>query len=106
MSIRSLPDEEPPPRGSGGDERRVALGVWDGDTLPSVSVGAAVAPEVTLDLAPMDLGADSGDGSWSEMALGLRDRSDLGPFRLAYLEAVLRMADWRVSASYDQELTR
>ena len=30
-----------------------------------------------------------------------RDVEELGPFRLAYLEALVRMADWRASASMD-----
>ncbi len=29
--------------------------------------------------------------------LALRDGPDLGPFRLAYLEALVRIADWRAS---------
>jgi CRISPR-associated endonuclease/helicase Cas3 len=32
-----------------------------------------------------------------QQALGLRDRADLGPFRLAFLEALLRAADQRAS---------
>jgi CRISPR-associated endonuclease/helicase Cas3 len=36
-----------------------------------------------------------GRPSWAERMIRLRDR--LGPFRLAYLEAILRAADMRVS---------
>lgn len=42
-----------------------------------------------------------GDGphgpSWLARAISQRDR--LGPFRLAYLEALLRAADMRISAA-------
>ena len=47
--------------------------------------------------------AGSGDvgcgeaGSWTARVTALRDRPDLGPFRLAYLEALVRIADWRAS---------
>ena len=37
------------------------------------------------------------DGSWAARTAALRDRPDLGPFRLAYLEALVRIADWRAS---------
>jgi CRISPR-associated endonuclease/helicase Cas3 len=47
---------------------------------------------------------DSGRGpSWSSRTLKLRDRPDLGPFRLGFLEALVRLADWAVSASYEVE---
>lgn len=53
-----------------------------------------------------DLGADleagpADDGlgdSWSARMLELRDRPDLGVFRLGFLEALVRVADWRASA--------
>lgn len=32
-------------------------------------------------------------------ALALRDRADLGPFRLAFCEALVRAADWQASAN-------
>jgi CRISPR-associated endonuclease/helicase Cas3 len=40
-----------------------------------------------------------GDRSWTRTALGLRDR--YGPFVLAYLETIVRMADWRASAGLE-----
>ena len=94
-SIRSLPGEKEP-----DDPRRIfARGVWDGDEIPAVrfSDGRVVAAwSVDLALARM------GPGSWVSRVVGLRDRADLGPFRLAYLEAVLRVADWRGSAVHDE----
>jgi CRISPR-associated endonuclease/helicase Cas3 len=52
-----------------------------------------------MDLSVMGLGSDGDRLSWSARALELRDREDLGLFRLAFLEALVRLADWRVSAS-------
>lgn len=84
LSIRSLPDEDPPP----DPNMAFALGVHDGDSLPEVDLGGETCSALVLDLSPMRLG---GDISWTAAALALREI--LGPFRLAYLEALLRAAD-------------
>ncbi|QOJ00743.1 MAG: CRISPR-associated endonuclease Cas3'' [Phycisphaeraceae bacterium] len=105
LSIRSMPNEQRPDprRDDHGRERRFARGVWDGDTLASVDLGGGVtSPEMTLSLEPMELGLCElppfeGQPSWAERVLRLRDR--FGPFRLAYLEALLRAADARASAA-------
>jgi len=107
LSIRSLPNERhPEPRADGnGRDRRFARGVWDGDALPETNLGTEngkpiIAPEVKLSLEPMEMGLCeqppfAGQPSWADRMIGLRDA--LGPFRLAYLEAVLRAADMRAS---------
>jgi CRISPR-associated endonuclease/helicase Cas3 len=93
LGIRSLPDED---RGDSGE--LVALGVRDGETLGAFECESFSIPETTLSLSTMTLGRDpSGTPSWSERALALRDREDIGPFRLAYLEMLVRIADWRAS---------
>ncbi len=104
LSIRSLPDEWIPPSDPAHPaDRRFARGVWDSDTLPACDLGGGVrAPSLTLSLEPMELGLCeaepfSGQFSWAERALHLRDA--LGPFRLAYLETLLRAADGRASAN-------
>jgi CRISPR-associated endonuclease/helicase Cas3 len=56
--------------------------------------------EVVLSLDPMEIGLnDDGDPSWAERMLKLRDDPLLGPFRIAFLEALLRAADVRASIS-------
>ncbi len=52
-------------------------------------------PETVLSVAPMQLGAHSGVPNWSARVLPLRDR--FGPFRLAYLEMLVRAADVRAT---------
>ncbi len=96
LAVRSQLREGHP----GGDpDRRVALGIWDGDRLPAADIPGGSFPSVSLSLAPMELG-DEPDGapSWTSRMTALRDRPDLGPFRLGFLEALVRLADWRVSA--------
>lgn len=90
MSIRSVPGEPEPEE----PDRRFARGVWDGDVLLSFEMpGGMRLDSVALDLSVMQLG----QGSWLERMLALRDADDLGPFRLALLETVVRIADWRAS---------
>ncbi len=100
LSIRSLPTEKPAPYG-----KRFARGVWEGDQMPAVKLGGnVVAPEITFSLASMELGlSKNGQPSWAERVLQLRE--DYGPFRLAYLEALLCAADRRASANARPEVT-
>jgi CRISPR-associated endonuclease/helicase Cas3 len=92
LSIRSLPNEPVP----GGEERLFARGIWHGDTLPAVAIGDITTPALTLDLSFMKMGAGEHGPSWLARTVALRDR--LGPFRLAYLETILRAADARASS--------
>jgi CRISPR-associated endonuclease/helicase Cas3 len=92
-----MPVEAPPPA---DHTQRFARGIWEGDVLPAADLGGGVsAPEVTLSLEPLEMGlSPDGRPSWSELTLRLRDEGP-GPFRLAFLEALLRVADMRVSAA-------
>jgi CRISPR-associated endonuclease/helicase Cas3 len=76
-------------------------GVCDGDVLSAFALtdanGAVVeVPSLTLSLAVAEMGLGARYGaSWAERVAGLRMRH--GSFTLAFLEAVLRVADWRAS---------
>ncbi len=95
LSIRSMPNE----RGDKAHPKRLfARGIWDGDPLPAFALGNGdELPETALDLRPMQLGETEGRPCWLARTLALR--SQFGPFQLAYLETLLRVADWRGSAA-------
>ena len=94
LSLRALPDEREPD----GVERLFARGIWDGDSLPPFTLDGQTWPATTLSLASMQIGlGPDGQPSWLEACLELRDSLELGPFRLAFLETILRAADQRAS---------
>jgi CRISPR-associated endonuclease/helicase Cas3 len=68
------------------------LGLDDGSTVHIPPLLGRPATELTVDLDQFRLG---GGRSWTRTALGMRDR--YGPFVLAYLETLVRIADWRAS---------
>ncbi len=93
MGIRALPEER-----ADAPEKRIARGVQDVDSLPEVRCGEEVSTARTIDLSLMEMGEDEdGRPSWAARTQALL--AELGPFRLAYLEALLRVADWRASAA-------
>lgn len=95
LGIRSMPGE----REEGGV--RTARGIREGDTLSACELATGVdVPAVSLSLSAMEFGAEG--GSWTERMLRLRDQ--LGPFRLAYLEMLLRSADESASGDPGSEL--
>lgn len=96
MSLRARPEEKLPD----GEQRdvRFARGIWERDRLPEVDLGdGVVCPETVLRLEIMELGEDDvTNASWTERTRALL--GEFGPFKLAWLEALLTIADWRASA--------
>jgi CRISPR-associated endonuclease/helicase Cas3 len=89
VSIRSMPGEKGKVRG-----------IQDGDILPVCELAPGLfVPQATLSLAVMEFGAAG--GSWTERMLRLRE--EFGPFRLAFLEMLLRAADEKASAEPNPE---
>ncbi|MDI2125519.1 type I-G CRISPR-associated helicase/endonuclease Cas3g [Yinghuangia seranimata] len=79
------------------EDELTLLGVRNGDHTPPVTITTGDHfPAQSLDTEAFRQG-----GSWTPQTLALRDRDDLGPFRLAYLESLVRVADWRSSARHD-----
>ncbi|HEY0322040.1 MAG TPA: CRISPR-associated helicase Cas3' [Pyrinomonadaceae bacterium] len=98
LSIRALPGEDRPKDIENKPiNAKFARGIWDGDELPAADLGDGLLEEkVALDLEPMLLGTiEAGSRSWLERMIALRD--ELGIFRLAFLEALIRAADVRAS---------
>jgi CRISPR-associated endonuclease/helicase Cas3 len=98
LSLRARPTEKAAP-----ERRRFCNGVWDGDILPATDLGDGVTTqEQRLSLALMELGGSDEGASWADRMLRLLD--ELGPFRLAWLEMLMRVADWRASARHSKKL--
>jgi len=98
MSLRSRPEETGNPELVPTVVQRFAHGVWENDLLPAVDLGDGVESRpVTLTLDRMELGCSR--GSWVTLCQDLL--AHWGPFRLAMLESLVRVADWRASALHD-----
>ena len=96
LSIRSLPNEKLPV--GLPSEIKIARGVWEGSIINAANLGGGVSiPELKVDLSMMEMG----EGSWLEKTLAVRDKH--GPFRLSFLEALLRSADIRASIKEGKE---
>jgi len=100
LSIRSLPHERSPD----DPTKRFARGIWEGDVLHELDLGDGHRlSQTVLDLSYMEFGDGPKGPSWLSRMLAFRDDPSLGPFRLAYLEALLRTADWRASEKAEKE---
>lgn len=96
-SLRAMPTEE-----ADKSVKRFARGIWEGDTLPALDFDGEHSAQTTLRLALMELGQGEQGPSWTERVLRLLEQH--GPFQLAWLETLVRLADWRASAA-EQEGT-
>ena len=97
MSLRAMPAEDAQP-----GIKRYARGVWEGDVLPALDFDGEHSAETTLKLALMELGDGEQGPSWTSRTLKLLEQ--YGPFQLAWLETLVRLADWRASAA--EQLTK
>ena len=84
------PDGEAPDSAAPSD--RTILGLVHGASSDIPAMLGQPATTLTVDL---DQFVPDGDRSWTRTVLALRDR--YGPFVLAYLETLVRIADWRAS---------
>ncbi|QOC21484.1 CRISPR-associated helicase Cas3' [Wenzhouxiangella sp. AB-CW3] len=91
MRLRALPNEPSPPE----PERLFSRGLWDRDRLPEIRLNGMTVPETELRLDLMQLGRGPDGPSWTERTHRLLDLH--GPFELAWLEALVRIADWKAS---------
>lgn len=77
-----------------GRDGRTLLGCDHDEPTPAIRLGFGELPASVIDLGIFHAGRPD---SWTPQVLALRDA--FGPFRLAYLETLVRMADWRASAN-------
>lgn len=107
MNLRALPQEILLQRiekdNSSPRTKLFARGIREGDEIPPVNInGEPLWKGGTLELSVMELGEHPITGaSWTERTNSLLAK--YGPFRLAWLEAILRVSDWMASEKENEE---
>lgn len=97
MGLRALPKETRPK-----DDRLFARGIWEGDCLPEIQLSdKKTLPETRLRLDLIQLGEGAMGPSWASRTHALL--TQYGPFVLAWMETLVRIADWRASKQEDDE---
>lgn len=104
-SIRAMPDEEPPKedwiKQHDLNNPLYARGIWEGDKLPALEIAGVPIPETRLRLDLMRLGQSEQGASWTARVQQLLHQH--GPFQLAWLETLVRIADWRATAEEQEK---
>jgi CRISPR-associated endonuclease/helicase Cas3 len=94
VQVRDPGDTAVLPPGEAGE--RTILGLTHGQYTGIPAMLGQPVTALTVDLDQFNLG---GDRSWTRTVLTLLEK--YGPFVLAYLETVVRIADWRASGGKD-----
>jgi CRISPR-associated endonuclease/helicase Cas3 len=94
VQVRDPGDLTTLPPGEASEKK--ILGLEQGAESPVPAALGQPPSVLTVDLEQFRLGDDR---SWTRTVLGLRDK--YGPFTLAYLETLVRIADWRASGGKD-----
>jgi CRISPR-associated endonuclease/helicase Cas3 len=94
VQVRDPGDLTVLPPGEAG--QRTILGLEQGSSTDIPAMLGQAPARLTVDLDEFHLG---GDRSWTRTVLELRDK--YGPLVLAYLETLVRVADWRASGGKD-----
>jgi CRISPR-associated endonuclease/helicase Cas3 len=78
--------------------QRMICGILDGEPIPGAPLGnGQSSPAFMAKLDIFDVGMQGEAPTWGDRVSDLCEDPKLGIFRLAYLESLVRIADWRAS---------
>ena len=80
--------------------RLFGFSIEEVEKLPKITIEKENIPETNIDMSIASIGDKDGKESWTARVLKLLD--EYGPFRLGYMEAVLRIADINASREIEQ----